>query len=155
MAEYLRLAYQGLRAKDPTFHALRTARLAPALGLVPAVAPDLGRVLLNLFTNAFQAVRERRQAIGPAPSAYRPEVGVSTRAVPAGVEIRIRDNGIGMPEAVRQRIFQPFFTTKPAGEGTGLGLSLSFDIVTTGHGGTLVVESEEGVGTEFVVTLPA
>ena len=150
----LRLAHQGLLAQDKSLAVHLTTSLAPGLPAVPAVPSDLGRVLINLFTNAFQAVRERQQATGPAPSAYRPEVGVSTRAVPTGVEIRIRDNGTGMPEAVRQRIFQPFFTTKPAGEGTGLGLSLSFDIVTTGHGGTLVAESEEGVGTEFVVTLP-
>ena len=151
----LRLAHQGLLAQDKSLAVHLTTSLAPGLPAVPAVPSDLGRVLINLFTNAFQAVRERQQATGPAPSTYRPEVGVSTRAVPAGVEIRIRDNGIGMPEAVRQRIFQPFFTTKPAGKGTGLGLSLSFDIVTTGHGGTLVAESEEGVGTELVVTLPA
>ena len=149
--ESLRLAYQGLVAKDKNFEAHLVTSLAAGLPAVAAVPQDLGRVLINLFTNAFHAVQERRQA---RPAAYQPEVHVTTRAVPAGVEIRIRDNGTGMPEAVRQKIFQPFFTTKALGEGTGLGLglSLSFDIVTTGHGSTLVAESE---GTEFVVTLPA
>ena len=143
-----------LLAKDKNFEAHLVTSLAAGLPAVAAVPQDLGRVLINLFTNAFHAVQERRQA---RPAAYQPEVHVTTRAVPAGVEIRIRDNGTGMPEAVRQKIFQPFFTTKALGEGTGtgLGLSLSFDIVTTGHGGTLVAESEEGEGTEFVVTLPA
>ena len=150
--ESLRLAYQGLVAKDKNFEAHLVTSLAAGLPAVAAVPQDLGRVLINLFTNAFHAVQERRQA---RSAAYQPEVHVTTRAVPAGVEIRIRDNGTGIPEAVRQKIFQPFFTTKALGEGTGLGLSLSFDIVTTGHGGTVVAESEEGVGTEFVVTLPA
>ena len=141
-----------LLAKGKNFEAHLVTLLAAGLPAVAAVPQDLGRVLINLFTNAFHAVQERQQA---NPTAYQPEVQVATRAVPAGVEIRIRDNGTGMPEAVRQKIFQPFLTTKALGEGTGLGLSLSFDIVTTGHGGTLVAESEEGVGTEFVVTLPA
>ena len=143
-----------LLAKGKNFEAHLVTLLAAGLPAVAAVPQDLGRVLINLFTNAFHAVQERRQA---RPAAYQPEVHVTTRAVPAGVEIRIRDNGTGIPEAVRQKIFQPFFTTKALGEGTGtgLGLSLSFDIVTTGHGGTLVAETEEGEGTEFVVTLPA
>ncbi|GAA3979434.1 hypothetical protein GCM10022407_25810 [Hymenobacter antarcticus] len=152
VGESLRLAYQGLLAKDKQFEAQLETLLAPDLPAVAAVPQDLGRVLINLFTNAFHAVQERQRQLPNA--AYRPEVSVTTRTVPAGVEIRIRDNGTGMPDAVRQKIFQPFFTTKALGEGTGLGLSLSFDIVTTGHGGTLSVESAEGVGTEFVVTLP-
>ena len=150
--EYFRLAYQGVRAKDPTFHALRTARLAPELGLVPAVAPELGRVLLNLFTNAFYAVQQRAKTDA---ADYRPEVRASTQRLTAGsVEIKIYDNGTGIPEAVRQDIFKPFFTTKPTTEGTGLGLSLSYDIVTQCHHGTLTVDSQEGVFTEFTICLP-
>ncbi|GAB3292509.1 hypothetical protein GCM10027511_05680 [Hymenobacter humi] len=149
--EYLRLAYQGLRAKDKSFNATLNTELAPDLPPVEAIAPDLGRVLLNLFSNAFYAVRQR-QLKGDAT--YAPTVSVCTSRRGELVEIRVRDNGLGIPEAVRQKIFQPFFTTKPSGEGTGLGLSLSYDIVTQGHGGTLTVTSEEGNFTEFLITLP-
>ncbi len=149
--EYLRLAYQGLRAKDKTFNATLNTDFAPDLPLVPAIGPDLGRVLLNLFGNAFYAVRQR-QLRGEA--GYAPTVAVSTRQRGDQLEIRVHDNGSGIPEAVRQKIFQPFFTTKPSGEGTGLGLSLSYDIVTQGHGGTLTVSSEEGSFTEFLISLP-
>jgi two-component system NtrC family sensor kinase len=151
--ESLRLAYQGLRTKEKGFTAELETEFDPALPLVPAVAQDLGRVLINLFTNAFHAIQQRQRE--HADPAYRPEVRVSTRAVPGGVEIRIRDNGAGIPDKVKDKIFQPFFTTKAVGEGTGLGLSLSHDIVTTGHGGTLSVESVEGEGTEFIISLPA
>ena len=172
IGESLTLAYQGLQANDKAFRATLTTDFDPKLGLAAVVAQDLSRVLLNLFTNALYAVRQRQQqavgraatvATGPTTSdptspdqVYEPTVTVSTRR-PAGqvVEIRVRDNGTGMPEDVRNRIFQPFFTTKPAGEGTGLGLSLSYDIVTKGHGGTLTVESQEGQGTEFLIMLPA
>ena len=147
----LRLAYQGLRAKDATFSAHLTTVLDPALPLVAVVPQDLGRVLINLLTNGFYAVRQRQQA---GEAGYRPEVRVQTSAGPSGVEIRIADNGTGMSAAVQAQIFQPFFTTKPAGEGTGLGLSLAHDIVALGHGGTLRVESEEGQGTTFFVLLP-
>jgi len=152
--EYLRLAYHGLRAKDKTFNATITTFFDPSLGNVNVVSQDLGRVLLNLFTNAFYAVQKRQH--DPAiPADYVPTVSVSTLRRAAGqVEIRVQDNGIGIPEAIRQKIFQPFFTTKPAGEGTGLGLSLSYDIITQGHDGTLTVASEVGEGTEFIVTLP-
>ena len=163
VAEHLRLAYDGACATDPAFTAALHQDLDPDLGPVNAVAPDLGRVLLNLCANALYAVRERqRQALaaaGPGAEAapYAPAVAVSTRraATSKAVEIRVRDNGTGMPAHVRAKIFQPFFTTKPAGEGTGLGLSLSHDIVTKGHGGTLAVESWEGEGTEFLITLPS
>ncbi|RFP64132.1 histidine kinase [Hymenobacter lapidiphilus] len=152
--EYLRLAYHGLRAKNKSFNATLRTDLAPDLPLVEAVGPDVGRVLLNLFTNAFYAVQQRREQL-PDADAYVPTVSVSTRALPeGGVEIRVRDNGTGIPEAARQKIFQPFFTTKPAGEGTGLGLSLSYDIITKGHNGTLSLETEEGKGTEFIIELP-
>ena len=149
--EYLRLAYHGLRAKDKSFNATLNTDFAALLPLVPAVPGDLGRVLLNLFTNAFYAVQKRQQtgALG-----YAPTVSVRTCRAGEEVEIYIRDNGTGIPEAVRQKIFQPFFTTKPSGEGTGLGLSLAHDIVVQGHGGMLAVDSREGEFTEFVVRLP-
>ncbi|WP_223648768.1 sensor histidine kinase [Hymenobacter psoromatis] len=149
--EYLRLAYHGLRAKDKTFNATLQTDFAPALPPVSAVPGDLGRVLLNLLTNAFYAVQKRQQA---GEAGYTPTVGVATRQVGPTVEIAVRDNGTGIPEAVRERIFQPFFTTKPTGEGTGLGLSLSHDIITKGHGGTLTVVSQPGQGTTFTITLP-
>ena len=161
VAEHLRLAYEGARAANPDFTATLRQDLDPTLGPVSVVAPDLGRVLLNLCANALYAVHARRQlaAAGPGKEAapYEPGVGVSTRRAADGqaVEIRVRDNGTGMPAEVQARIFQPFFTTKPVGEGTGLGLSLSHDIITTGHGGTLRVESQPGQGTEFLITLPA
>ena len=151
--ESLRLAYQGLRTKDKEFTATINSNLEAALPPVPAVSQDLGRVLINLFTNAFHAVQQRQRQM--PDGTFRPEVCVSTHAVPGAVEIRLKDNGTGMSPEVQAKIFQPFFTTKPVGEGTGLGLSLSHDIVTTGHGGTLRVESREGEGTEFIVSLPA
>ena len=150
--EYLRLAYHGLRAKDKSFNATLEPDFDPDLPPVPALAQDLGRVLLNLLNNAFYAVRQRQQR---GESGYAPTVRISTRRVAGGeVEIRVADNGSGIPESVKQKIFQPFFTTKPTGEGTGLGLSLSYDIITQGHGGTLTVDSREGEGTTFTITLP-
>jgi signal transduction histidine kinase len=150
--EYLRLAYHGLRAKDKAFNATLLPELAAGLPRVQAVAGDLGRVLLNLFTNAFYAVRKRQQAGEPG---YAPTVRVRTELAGEWVKITVGDNGIGIPAELQPRIFQPFFTTKPSGEGTGLGLSLAHDIVTQGHGGTLSVASTEGQGTEFVLLLPA
>ena len=150
--EYLRLAYQGLRAKDKSFNAALETDFAPGLPLVEAVGADLGRVLLNLFGNAFYAVQKRQQT---GEAGYQPTVRVSTRPVGGQVEIRVADNGTGIPTAVQAKIFQPFFTTKPTGEGTGLGLSLSHDIIAQGHGGTLSVESREGEGTTFIIVLPA
>ena len=148
--EYLRLAYQGLRAKDKSFNATLVTDFELALPEVEAIAPDLGRVLLNLFSNAFYAVRQRQLK---GEQGYIPTVSLSTRLVEGLVEIRVHDNGLGIPETVQQKIFQPFFTTKPSGEGTGLGLSLSYDIVTQGHGGTLTVNSKPG-NTEFLIGLP-
>lgn len=160
-AEYLRLSYHGLQAKDKTFCATCTTDFAPDLPHVGAVSEDLGRVLLNLFNNAFYAVRQRQQAEGDS---YQPTVSVSTchltrpladeKTAASTVEIRIRDNGLGIPSAVRSKIFQPFFTTKPTGQGTGLGLSISYDIITKAHGGTLTVRTEPETFTEFVITLP-
>ena len=150
-AEYGQLAYHSARAKNKAFEAKLTLHLDPHLGLVPAVAQDLSRVLLNIFTNAFYAVQQRRQAAG---SGFQPEVSVSTRREGNQVRIQIRDNGTGVPPSIRQKIFQPFFTTKPTGQGTGLGLSLSYDIITKGHGGTFALDSEEGQFTELTLTLP-
>ncbi|GAA4353368.1 hypothetical protein GCM10023185_13920 [Hymenobacter saemangeumensis] len=150
--ENLRLAYHGVRTKEKSFTAQLSTQLDTTLGPVPVVSQDLGRVLLNLCTNALYAVQQRQtQAAG---TGFQPEVCIATRQGPGTVEIRVRDNGTGIPESVKARIFEPFFTTKPVGEGTGLGLSLSRDIVTTGHGGTLTVESREGEGTEFIIRLP-
>ena len=149
--EYLRLAYHGLRAKDKSFNAALQTDFAPALPIVEAASQDIGRVLLNLFTNAFYAVRQRQQAGEPG---YAPIVRVCTERQGDEVVVRVKDNGTGIPEAVRQKIFEPFFTTKPTGEGTGLGLSLAHDIITKGHGGTLTVASQEGQGTEFAIFLP-
>jgi two-component system NtrC family sensor kinase len=149
--EYLRLAYHGLRAKDKTFNATLRPDFDPSLSPVRVISQDLGRVLLNLLNNAFYAVRQRQQT---GEAGYQPTVSISTRNLGKEVELRVRDNGAGIPDAVKAKIFQPFFTTKPTGEGTGLGLSLSYDIVTQGHGGTLTVESEAGKGTEFVISLP-
>jgi signal transduction histidine kinase len=150
--EYLRLAYQGLRAKDKTFNAKLETAFAPSLPLVEAVGADVGRVLLNLFGNAFYAVRQRQQS---GKTGYQPTVAVSTKRVGNQVEIRVSDNGTGIPDDAKAKIFQPFFTTKPTGEGTGLGLSLSYDIITKAHGGTLAVTSQPGQGTEFLISLPA
>ncbi|GAB3709844.1 hypothetical protein GCM10027592_46390 [Spirosoma flavus] len=151
--EYLRLAYHGLRAKDKTFNATLSTDFDQSLGTVSIVAQDLGRVLLNLFTNAFYAVQQRQKS-HPEPG-YQPTVVVKTSCAHKQAVIQVSDNGIGMSDAVEQKIFQPFFTTKPTGQGTGLGLSLSYDIITKGHNGTISVESQEGQGTTFTITLPA
>lgn len=150
--EYLRLAYHGLRAKDKSFNAQFSADLDASLGLISMIPQDMGRVLLNLFTNAFYAVQQRQKQ---SQGAYQPTVTVSTRCANGQAVVTVHDNGTGMPELVQQKIFQPFFTTKPTGEGTGLGLSMAYDIVTKGHSGELSVESTEGEGTTFIITLPA
>ncbi|MET4074411.1 ATP-binding protein [Hymenobacter sp. UYCo722] len=149
--EYLRLAYHTLQAKHQNFEVARRFDLDPALGLLQVVPQELGRVLLNLFSNAFYAVHEKAALLGPE---YTPSVRVRTRRVSGAVELHVRDNGPGIPPGVMDKIFDPFFTTKPPGEGTGLGLWLTYDIVTKGYGGSLTVRSEIGAFTEFVVTLP-
>ncbi|GAB4018086.1 hypothetical protein GCM10028808_51520 [Spirosoma migulaei] len=149
--EYLRLAYHGLRAKDKTFNAELKTDFDPKLGKLTVVQQDLGRVLLNLFNNAFYAVSERKKQ---QPDNYHPTVKISTKRTANQVTIRISDNGTGIPQAVKDKIFQPFFTTKPSGAGTGLGLSLSYDIITKGHNGSLLVQSQEGEGTAFTIELP-
>jgi signal transduction histidine kinase len=153
--EYLRLSYHGLRAKDKSFNAdfkLEADKTLPKIEVVPQ---DIGRVLLNLINNAFYAVSEKAKS---GMKDFKPEVVVSTRQLTPpsggrGVEICVKDNGNGIPESVKEKIFQPFFTTKPTGSGTGLGLSLSYDIVKA-HGGELKVESGEGEGTIFTIQLP-
>jgi signal transduction histidine kinase len=150
--EYLRLAYHGLRAKDPTFTATLTTDFALQLGQVRVVPQDIGRVLLNLFNNAFYALKQKIEQL-PAGT-YRPILTVSTRRTGTEAVIVVRDNGTGIPASVLDQIFHPFFTTKPPGEGTGLGLSLSYDIITKGHGGTLTIQSEEGQYSEFAIHLP-
>ncbi len=150
--EYVNLAYHGMRARQADFNATLERHYDEAVGAIELVPQDMGRVLLNLLNNAFYAVYERRLALD---GTFEPRVSVSTRALGECIEIRVEDNGGGIPEAIRDRIFEPFFTTKPTGSGnTGLGLSLSYEIVTQGHGGTLAVESTEGEGATFVVTLP-
>ncbi len=149
--DYLRLAYHGLRAKYEDIVVTRTHQLDPQVGLLQLVPQEIGRVLLNLFTNAFYAVQHKALLLGPA---YLPAVRVTTRRLGSCVEVRVRDNGTGIAADVVEKIFDPFFTTKPPGEGTGLGLWLSYDIVTKGYGGKIAVKTEEGEYTEFVVTLP-
>ena len=154
ITENLALAYRGLQTRDPAFTATITTAFDAALAPVAVVPSDFGRVLLNLFTNSLHALREHQRVAAHPVASVHSELVVTTRALAHAVEIRVRDNGIGMPESIRKKIFQPFFTTKPPDEGTGLGLSISFDIVTKGHGGTLAVTSATGVGTEFVIQLP-
>ncbi|HEX8328079.1 MAG TPA: ATP-binding protein [Hymenobacter sp.] len=149
--EYAKLAYHGARAKDNSFSATLSTDLDPRLGPVQVVPQEVSRVLMNVFSNAFYAVQKK---LSDAPPGYQPEINVCTKREPNGVKIQIRDNGIGIPAALKEKIFQPFFTTKPTGQGTGLGLSLSYDIITKGHGGTFTLESEEGQFTELTLTLP-
>ena len=148
--EYLRLAYHGLRAKDKSFNATLKTDFDETIGEINIMAQDIGRVILNLFTNAFYAVNERKIAQG---NGYEPTVYVNTKKTGKTIEIIIGDNGNGIPQKILDKIFQPFFTTKPSGQGTGLGLSLSYDIVNA-HGGELKVITEEGVGTKFIICLP-
>jgi two-component system, NtrC family, sensor kinase len=166
--EYLRLSYHGLRAKDKSFNAQMETHLDPNLPKISVIPQDIGRVILNLINNAFYAVSKKaslpaRRTVPMGDNSYLPTVTVSTKYVsdynsPIGgrgaIEIKVKDNGIGISEETQAKIFQPFFTTKPTGQGTGLGLSLAYDIVTKGHGGTIEVESVEGEGTTFIVRLP-
>ena len=123
----------------------------PGLPKVDAVSQDIGRVLLNLFNNAFYAVKQKAKTAGRD---YKPEVLVATSFVNGQVVIKVKDNGIGIPDAIKEKIMQPFFTTKPTGEGTGLGLSLTYDMVVKGHGGNIDVNTKEGEFTEFVIKFP-
>jgi len=148
--EYLRLSYHGLRAKDNTFNATFETDLDSSIPKINVIAQDIGRMILNLINNAFYAVNEKSKSI---LSGYEPTVVISTRNSEGKIEIKVKDNGTGIPQRVIDKIFQPFFTTKPTGQGTGLGLSLSYETVKA-HQGELSVISTEGIGTEFVIQLP-
>ena len=149
--EYLRLAYHGLRAKDHSFNATMKTNFDESVGNISVIPQDIGRVLLNLLTNAFYAVNEKaKQGL----EGYEPVVEISTKKMGSKVEVKVSDNGIGIPSPISEKIFQPFFTTKPTGQGTGLGLSLSYDIVKA-HGGEIRVATKEGEGSEFFFSLQA
>jgi signal transduction histidine kinase len=147
--EYLRLAYHGMRAKDKSLNADFKTDFDEHVGKINIVPQDIGRVLLNLFNNAFYAVHERLKKLDES---YEPKVWVSTKRLGGKIEIKVKDNGMGIPKSVQDKIFQPFFTTKPAGQGTGLGLSLAYDIIKA-HDGELKVQSTEGEGAEFIIRL--
>lgn len=149
--EYLRLSYHGLRAKDKTFNARLETNFDESLPKISVLAQEIGRVLLNLYTNAFYSVMKKKKS---GVENYQPVVSVSTRKTGDTVEIRVKDNGMGIPQNVLDKIFNPFFTTKPTGEGTGLGLSLSYEIVTKAHNGTIRAETKEGEFAEFIIQLP-
>ena len=149
--EFLKLSYHGLRAKDKSFNAEFVTNFDETLPKVNVVQQDIGRVLLNLFNNAFYAVQERRKAEGEG---FNPTVEVSTLFSEGYVTVKVRDNGNGIPEDIKEKIMQPFFTTKPTGEGTGLGLSLSYDIVKA-HGGEIKIETTEGKYTAFSIIIPS
>lgn len=156
--EYMRLSYHGLRAKDKSFNATMETDFAGDLHRIAVVPQDLGRVLLNLFNNAFYSVSEKKKS--GAPDGYEPQVSVTTRNMGLtdgrdAVQIAIRDNGIGIPKAILDKVYQPFFTTKPTGQGTGLGLSMSYDIIHKVHGGEMKIDTEEGKYAAFIITIPA
>jgi signal transduction histidine kinase len=148
--EYLRLSYHGFRAKDPSFHVAIKADLDKNIGEINIIPQDIGRVFLNLLNNAFYAVTEKKIKSGDG---YEPVVSLSSKKTNGKVEIWVKDNGAGIPNKVLDKIFQPFFTTKPTGEGTGLGLSLSYDVIKA-HGGEIKVNTKEGEGSEFIIHLP-
>ena len=155
--EYLRLSYHGMRAKDKEFNAEIKTDFDETIEKINIVPQDIGRVLLNLFNNAFYAVNDRQRNIVNEQKdgnliSYKPTVSVGTKKSDNRVIITVSDNGNGIPLSIKEKIFQPFFTTKPTGSGTGLGLSLSYDIVK-GHGGEIKVNTVEGEFTEFVVNL--
>jgi two-component system, NtrC family, sensor kinase len=150
--EALNLAYHGARAQDASFDIVLEYDLDPAIAPIELVPQEITRVLLNLFGNGFYAANKRRRK-GVQPD-FRPVLTVATGDLGDAVEIRVRDNGTGIPTEFRDRLFQPFFTTKPPGEGTGLGLWISWDMVTQQHGGTITVDSREGEFTEFTIRLP-
>ena len=149
--EYLRLAYHGLRAKDKSFNATMKTDYDESIGKINIIPQDIGRVLLNLYGNAFYAVTEKKKQ---QEDHYDPTVTVSTKKIADKIFISIKDNGSGIPQKVIEKIFHPFFTTKPTGQGTGLGLSLSYDIIQA-HGGELKVYTEDGEGAEFVIVIPS
>ncbi len=156
--EYLRLSFHGMKAKDKSFHCEISHDLDEGLSAgqagiekIDIIPQDMGRVFLNLFNNAFYSVAEKKKKTA---TEFEPIVSVRTRRFDKYVEIVVRDNGIGIPQKIIDKIFQPFFTTKPTGQGTGLGLSLTYDIITKEHGGQIKVETEEGEYAEFIIHLP-
>lgn len=149
--EFLKLSYHGLRAKDKSFNADLVMNFDSSLPKIDVVQQDIGRVLINLFGNAFYAVNQKAKTAGPD---YKPTVEVSTARQNGSILVSVKDNGTGIPANIRDKIMQPFFTTKPTGEGTGLGLSLSYDIVVKGHNGSIDVDTKEGEFTEFIMSLP-
>ncbi len=153
LEENLNLAYHGMRAQFPGFNAAIERNFDPSMPPIPAVPQDISRVFLNIITNGFYAVYRKKMETGDADG-FAPALSLRTRNAVDGIEVRIRDNGGGIPIAVHKKIFTPFFTTKPAGQGTGLGLSLSHDIIVKGHHGEIRFESEEGSFTEFIITIP-
>lgn len=148
--EYLRLAYHGFKAKDNAFHASMQTSFDESIGKITIIPQNIGRVLLNLYNNAFYAVTEKNKDAGKN---YVPTISVSTKKTDHGILLSIEDNGIGIPRQMMNKIFQPFFTTKPTGQGIGLGLSMSYDIIKS-HGGEITVDSSEGEFTKFVIHLP-
>src|SRR3569833_1960524 len=149
--EFLRLAYHGLRAKDKSFNADMVTHFDPHVPKAEVVPQDIGRVLLNLFTNAFYATQQKKKTVN---SDYKPTLEVSTAVNVKTIRIKVKDNGAGIPVNIKDKILQPFFTSKPTGEGTGLGLSLSYDTIVKGHNGKINIESKEGEGSEFIIDLP-
>jgi two-component system NtrC family sensor kinase len=154
--EYLRLAYHGLRAKDKSFNAKTETNFDSGISKINIAPQEIGRVMLNLFTNAFYSVMQKKKEASAesAGKSYSPEVSASTKREGNKMVITVSDNGNGIPQKVIDKIFQPFFTTKPTGEGTGLGLSMSYDIITKGHGGELKVDTREGEFARFTIILP-
>jgi signal transduction histidine kinase len=150
--EYLRLAYHGLRAKDKSFNANFKTELDNRIGTINVAPQEIGRVILNLINNAFYAVNEKQKQNS---NSYEPTVTVTTAKQNGKVAIKVKDNGNGIPQEIVDKIFQPFFSTKPTGQGTGLGLSLAYDIITKGHNGALDVETKEGEGSEFIIWIPS
>ena len=148
--EYLRLSYHGIRAKDKSFNAEIQTDFDGSIGKINVVPQDIGRVMLNLVNNAFYAVNEKAKL---QATSYEPRVAVSTKKYDGNIEISVADNGNGIPQKIVDKICQPFFTTKPTGQGTGLGLSLAYDIVKA-HGGEIRVRTKEGEESEFIVQLP-
>jgi signal transduction histidine kinase len=149
--ESLNLAYHGARAEKAGFSIAFKRDLDPSVGMADIYPQDITRVLLNLISNGFYATTKRTAEVGDG---FQPMLFASTKNLGDKVEIRIRDNGTGIPEGVKEKIFNPFFTTKPSGEGTGLGLSMSHDIIVKQHGGSIDVETEPGLFTEFKIVLP-
>ena len=149
--ESLRLAFHGLKANDKTFNSSLEVNLDSTIGTINVVPQDIGRVILNLLTNAFYSVNEKKKK---NIEGFEPVVSLITKKTDDKVFIKVRDNGNGIQQKELGKIFQPFYTTKPAGEGTGLGLSMSYDIVTKGHGGDLTVETTQGEGTTFTIVIP-